>query len=598
MYRVSVAAKGGPLLAQHYELLSISSSSFCLTFDSICFRCRAWWPFLCQTPRKSVQMPPPPKGPVSGFAAAAKVLFDSAQRVGAVEPLGHSSKEYAQQLKKIQSHSKRRGGSLGGVSYKVSEFLAAQRVPTPQQAPSGPFKERSIAKKVPLIEIPSIQERATAEKHPATERVVRAPLDSPPSLRSLFSTRTEASTTAVPVLPPSPTPLESESAAPASPPVEDVLITEDKPIFEFRQQVAQQPAPEAVVQRSAVSAANQGSSTPARKSKPVISIPIASVGAAVEEAGGYAAAGDSSPDAAGTPMSAGFSVDMWEQQRERELERLQKKQEEEEQRRLMLMREQEHQTLGKEWVMHHTYKVSFEAELTVGGKLLRELFAADSASAAVLTFQKMIDAGARASTLLPAGLASVAYSIRCAHPTERQDLRRQLLDVAVKAKLPDHVMRKAHLLLSGGTDFLAAFSALTEVEKQHLDSRIILKAIQVLMWNERWEEALKLAKESRSNFHRGSEMVDLALLKASQLLEEGPRKEVVGYASQSLTENGRMSVRAKLLIASAERGAYRRTLLKQLTVSSDVDESIYAELFCARTRARRRLSWLRWLPGD
>ncbi|TPP40624.1 hypothetical protein CGC20_14045 [Leishmania donovani] len=479
-------------------------------------------------------MPPPPKGPVSGFAAAAKVLFDSAQRVGAVQPLEHSTKEYAQQLKKIQSHSKKRGGSLGGVSYKVAEFLAAQRPPTPPKAPSGLLKERTIAKKVPLIEIPSIPAKTTPEKHPVTERETRPPLELPPSLRSFVATKTEQSTVSAPA--PSPTP------------VEEVFITEDKPVFEVRQQVAPQPAPEAVVQTPVVSAVPQDALSPARKVKPVINIPIAAAGAAVLETAGDVAAGDSAPDVAVATATAGFSVD------------------------------QEHQTLGKEWVMRHTYKVSFEAELTVGGKLLRELFAADSAAAALATFRKMIDAGARASALLPAGLASVAYSIRSAHPAERLDLRRGLLDTVEKAKLPEHVMRKAHLLVSGGTEFLTAFGALTEEEKQRLDSRIILKALQILVWNERWEEALKLAKESRSNFRSGSEVVDLTLLRASQLLEEGPRKEVVAYASRSLTESGRMGARAKLLIASAERGTYRRTLLRQLTASSDVDESVYAEL--------------------
>lgn len=523
-------------------------------------------------------MPPPPKGPASGFSAAAKVLFDSAQRVGAVQPLEHSTKEYAQQLKKIQSHSKKRGGSLGGVSYKVAEFLAAQRQPTPPKAPSGPLKERTIAKKVPLIEIPCIPARTTAEKHPAAERETRPPLVLPPSLRSVLATKTELSTVSAPVSPPPPTHIAAVSAPPAPAPVEEVLITEDKPVFEVRQQLAPQPAPEAVVQTSVVAAVPQDALSPARKAKPVISVPIAAVGAAVVETARDVAVGDSAPDDAAATAAAGLSVDVWEQQRERELERLQKRQEEEEQRRLTLAREQEHRTLGKEWVMRHTYKVSFEAELTVGDKLLRELLAADSAATALSTFRKMIDAGARASALLPAGLASVAYSIRSAHPAERVDLRRDLLDTVEKAKLPDHVMRKAHLLVSGGTDFLTAFGALKEEEKQRLDSRIILKALQVLVWNERWEEALKLAKESRSNFRSGSEMVDLTLLRASQLLEEGPRKEVVAYASRSLTESGRMGARAKLLIASAERGTYRRTLLRQLTASSDVDETVYAEL--------------------
>nr|CAJ2476123.1 unnamed protein product [Leishmania braziliensis] len=515
-------------------------------------------------------MPPPYKKPISGFAAAAKVIFDSAQRVGAVQPLEHSAKQYAQQLKKIQSHSKKRGGSLGGVSYKVEEFLAAQRAPIPQQARPGQPKERTIAKRVPLIEIPVIIAKATAARTPATQRERGLPLEPPPSLTSLFATKTELRDVAAPASPSLPPPTAAESTAPATPPVEEVFITEDKPLFEVRQQVVPQPLPEAVIQPAVVCAKLQDASTHARKVKPVISIPIASVSTATVEA--------AAEEAVGSSATTNFSVDAWEQQRERELQQLQKKQEEEELQRLAVVREQEHETLGKEWVKRRTYKVSFEAERTAVTELLGELFVAGSANTALSIFQKMLDFGTRASALLPAALASVAYRIRTAPPSERLDLKRVLLEAMEKAKLPDHVMRKAHLLVSGGTDFLAAFGALTAEEKQHLDSRIILRAIQILAWNGRWEDALELAKRSRSNFRSGSDVMDLALLRASQLLEEGPRKELVTYATQNLTESGRLGVQAKLLIATSERGTYRRTLLKQLTASSDVDESIYAEL--------------------
>ena len=67
---------------------------------------------------------------------------------GAVLPLEQGTKQYAHQLKKIQSQSKKRGGSLGGVSYKVAEFLAAQRTPAPFPSPRTTVAlERTIAKK-------------------------------------------------------------------------------------------------------------------------------------------------------------------------------------------------------------------------------------------------------------------------------------------------------------------------------------------------------------------------------------------------------------------------------------------------------------------
>ncbi|CCD15332.1 unnamed protein product, partial [Trypanosoma congolense IL3000] len=108
-------------------------------------------------------------GGSSGFAAAAKVLFDSAKKVGAVKPLGSTNKLYAQQLKRIQTQSRRRGGSLGSVSYSVVEFLESQRsskaIPTRLPA--------SLVKRVPLIDIPMQQskkkEAVTQQKVPSKD---------------------------------------------------------------------------------------------------------------------------------------------------------------------------------------------------------------------------------------------------------------------------------------------------------------------------------------------------------------------------------------------------------------------------------------------
>ncbi|KAK7197458.1 PPR repeat [Novymonas esmeraldas] len=536
-------------------------------------------------------MPLPPQGPVSGLAAVARVVLDTAQRVGALEPLQQSRKEYTQELRKMQEQSKKRGGSLGGVSYKVAEFVAAQRPPAAEQVrPVTPLRPRTIARKVPLIDLPSLSPRAPTPARASAPSKNAGPTASPTPLLNLQLTKSSALRKEEAARSPSPSPLspslsprpvppvpavtaEPEPAMPAaSPHVEEVLITEDKPLFEVRQHVTS----DAVVPPTVVTSMKPQETIPqSRKMKPVISMPIAAESSVVEDTATEAAWGVAAP-AAGTVEE--LSVDVWEQQRERELERLQKSQEEEERRRLILVREAEHRTLGKEWVALRTRRAGRVVESAAGGKLLREVAAADSAAAALTAFQKMIDAGSRASSLLPAGLASVASRIRFASPVERLDLGHALLDVMEKAKQPDHLVRRARLLVSTGEGFLAAFDSLTATERRQLDSTLILKSLRSLVSQVRWEEALELAKQCRSNFRSGSDAVDLALLQSCHSLEEGPRKAVTEYASRSLTESGRMGRQAKLLVAKAERGAYRRTLLKQLTASSDVDEGVYAAL--------------------
>ncbi|KPI88291.1 hypothetical protein ABL78_2590 [Leptomonas seymouri] len=527
-------------------------------------------------------MPPSRKGSTSGFAAAAKVLFDSAQRVGAVQPLEQSTKEYAHQLKKIQSQSKKRGGSLGSVSYKVAEFLAAQRAPEPYPPRRAHVPlERSIAKKVPLIDIPPIPPNAAATAmrpllHSETKAVkVEAHARPTTPLASLFTAMAAPEAAATPSVLSSPPPEveATKSAAEIAPPVEEVLVVEDRPVFEVRQPAAALPAPAAIIQPIIVAKPIE-THMPVKRTKPVVSVPIAFD---VHSVGGSASAEDqaSSPLTTSPPS---FSVDAWEKQREKELERLQRKQYEEEQLRLAVVREKEHQTLGKEWVEQRTVTGAFEADLTPGGRLLREVYYASSVDAALSSFQKMIDAGAKAAALLPAGISSVAYHIREGNPAEQTRYKRLFLEMVEKAKLADILKRKAQLAVSSGSEFLAAYDALTSLERLRLDTTIVIKAVRLLLLGGRWEEALALARASRGSFRSGSEAVDLTLLRICRGLEEGPRKEVVAYATQSLTEQGRLGKTAKLLIARTETGVYRRTLLKQIAASSDVDEVVYAEL--------------------
>lgn len=512
-------------------------------------------------------MPPVQKGPSSGFAAAAKVLFDSAQRVGAVKPLESSTRQYAHQLKKIQDQSKKRGGSLGGVSYKVAEFLATQRTPPAQLNRSPHAGSRSVAKKVPLIDIPfSAKEKRgnTVRGGPVPSKektlsstsklVVPAILEASPRIE-------------VPAVKPSeaqPTVKETSTRIPWA---EEVLITEDKPLFENAVPSDPLPTVAPAIVYSRVPKPAPSEALPQRKPKPVIAVPIAAKRAEESETLPVL-------DSAVSPLS----VDAWEQQREKELERLQKKQEEAEQVRLAALRAEEHVTLGKEWVERRSTVSSPDSKKMFGGGLLHDVYFAKSVEEAFSSFQKLLDSGARGVELLPSAIASIVFQIRKASVPQQMKLGEEFLDFMQRSKISEDLITKARLGLTGGETFLSSFRTLSPESKQRLDRVIVQKAVKALITNGGWEEAIEVVSQSHLNTNSRDESLQLTLLRNAFRLDAEAKKEVIAFASRNLTDQNRMGRTAKLLAARGESGVYRRSLLKQLAASPDVDEAVYAEL--------------------
>lgn len=510
------------------------------------------------------------RGSGSGFVVAAKVLFDSAQKVGVVKPLEESNKEYAQQLKKIQSQSKKRGGSLGGVSYKVAEFLATQRTPVAPTKPR-PTVNRSIAKKVPLINIPMPPglrkgvdlSRATPAPDPKPAGKAEppqslsmpvAPLIVPPTDSATHEKKKGAASGPAP------------EAAPPELPLPNVLITEDEPLFRVQDRAPAHITPSVTVARTR----EEVPQAPApRRARPVLSVPITS----------SSASSASIQPKADTPAAAEvLSVSSWEQQREQEMERLQQKQMEAENRRLAVLREQEHRTMGDAWVDKRSQEAPNISKQTEEMKLIHSMYFSDSMEDGVKQFQKLVKAGSRGAPLIPAAVGILTRRAIHSGPMERPAAVESLFELLERSNVAADEVAKARIATSNGDDVLTAYNSLSDSAKTMLSRPLARRVVAAYMQDKKWEDALRVIEQSNAVSTDRSGSLELLALRFSYILEQEDRTEFLGQMTKRMTASGRMGKEARLALARAEKGMNRRTLLQQIAASADADEVVYADL--------------------
>lgn len=97
------------------------------------------------------------RGGGSELSAVARVLFESAAKSGIIS--GDSRKKFAKQLQRLATQSKQSGGSLDGVSMRMSEFV--KRETEVRQQPRVPLPS---TKGVPSLNIPSLDDGHASSK--------------------------------------------------------------------------------------------------------------------------------------------------------------------------------------------------------------------------------------------------------------------------------------------------------------------------------------------------------------------------------------------------------------------------------------------------
>lgn len=306
------------------------------------------------------------------FGSVARILFENATRSGVVPTA--AKKDFAVQLGKMRHSSKKRGGSLGSVSFNISEFVGRELPPLTR--PTKPAA--STAKPIPLINIP-LKPRPVAvtaanlvapQQQPATTTTTvnsvtsansSLRLDLPlshkaestkvaqspsPSLQTAevptVAKRTTLATTLATALaePPTPAPATQQ-------PKRRVVIAEEKmepttnTMSSPRGTVVPSAIPTTVVPSVTASVPLQGSSSaPAKKKpmlKPVLHVPEVEVPTTASDVPSM------------TTGAASVTVDDWEQQRATEMAQLLEAQRLEDERLAELARLKENELLGNAW---------------------------------------------------------------------------------------------------------------------------------------------------------------------------------------------------------------------------------------------------------
>ncbi|KAH9599702.1 Pentatricopeptide repeat [Trypanosoma melophagium] len=544
-------------------------------------------------------------GSVSGFAAAAKVLFDSAKKVGAVEPIGVTSKLYAQQLKKIQSQSRKKGGSLGSVSYKVAEFLSTQRTPKVNVIRSS----TSIAKRVPLIDIPlqqpkkkgsSTEDKPQVKKVPTLDFIYKKGGDQDVKLGTikketpLKNTKTSSvesllSEQAVPSLDfitdsKKTKPLQTPSKPVASLAKEEeekkevflnetttplevtkVTISEDKPLFEST--VSIKPMMRDTIDHTVAALFEKSERKPHTPIKPSITVPISSE-----------IASSSSPSAAPIApiQDETISVDVWELQREREIEQLRKSQENAEKERLALQREEEYKTLGDEWVKRRT-STSPICEKDPKTGILEKMYLSTQWETCFQYFNQLVSTSTPSSVVSKQAVRIMEKRLKYVPLSHRETIKSALLK-ELKDRRLNNELSKFELRHENGETFLNKFRSASDTVKDSLDIFTVSKAVNALVSNGAWEEAIQLVENSKQRFNDKNGLLESKLLTTSRNLDPEAVIMVTDYVLKTLTASDRLGKTHKLELARLEKGPRRRQMISQLVSSSDVDEVVYAEL--------------------
>ncbi|CUG57903.1 Hypothetical protein, putative [Bodo saltans] len=116
------------------------------------------------------------RGSGSEFSAVARVLFDNAAKSGIIT--GDSRKQFAKQLQRLATQSKRNGGSLADVSMRMSEFVSRESSAAELQTATQGLNRQAMLKGIPSLNVPSLKQRDDAADRKRGPQTVGASPDS------------------------------------------------------------------------------------------------------------------------------------------------------------------------------------------------------------------------------------------------------------------------------------------------------------------------------------------------------------------------------------------------------------------------------------
>lgn len=515
-----------------------------------------------------------------GLAAAARVLFDSAQKSGALPATAKTDEQYALQLKRIQKQSKKKGGSLGQVSYKLADFLAAaQRPEKPQDKPAPP--RSTLVDNVPLLHpmvTPAVPTQRAAQPLP----------EAPP--RSKESDRQRAAETPTPEAP-SPPKTEQRWAD----------ISEIKPLFERTRPDSDEGEPvTTALPRAAVapsqidlktvdSTQDEPAAPAARKERQAVAAPI--FVPSPQELREKDSSPLQPPDETVEAVTAAdpLSTDTWERQREKELERLRQRQAEAEQERLRLQKVEENRVLGLAWLKERTRgfpQVSVDTQ-TPTYTLLSETTTVEEQLAA---FKKLASSGPAGIAAALSTIAKLTKRIHCLPVEERGSMTERLFSVLDSCKAPEELVLRATMYLGSPEQCLQAYDKLTPSQSEKIRDGVLCgKIIYHLAAAGRWEDAfraLQRVDETSNTSSSKNTYAERCLLRGARVLPRESLDSVLALVEKRLEDTDRMSKEVKMTIAQLSERFKKRAILAQLAASPDADEAVFALLIRSSDEAK------------
>ncbi|EPY22281.1 hypothetical protein STCU_08264 [Strigomonas culicis] len=283
-----------------------------------------------------------------------------------------------------------------------------------------------------------------------------------------------------------------------------------------------------------------------------------------------------------TPTVETLSVDTWELQREREMARLRQKREEAEQQKLKAIKEEEHRTLGLEWlqkrsILNEKPNISENADLC-------KIYFSNNIRASLDVLQKISESATRNPEVSTAACLMVASQVGFAEPGEKKQLEERLLSLVKQLRLSEESIRKVKLFMYTDEAFDETLRELPPSTRQSLDPLLVKKGVRFLMMKGSWEEAIALVEENGSRFMDTTGALELLLLRLTSFLDAEAKQSVATYATRVLNDKNRLGKDAKIALALCETGLTRKNMLAQLAAAPDADEKIYAELIKRSSR--------------
>ncbi|PWV13403.1 hypothetical protein C3747_43g205 [Trypanosoma cruzi] len=341
-------------------------------------------------------------------------------------------------------------------------------------------------------------------------------------------------------------------------------IVEEKPLFETTVVSAQKPS--FLAEHDLATLFEKVVHVPEKIVKPKITVPIS-------------AKEPSAKVPHVEPVKSGaMSVDAWELQREREIEQLRKSQENAEKERLAMKREEEHKTLGDEWVQHRTTvakKTVGQTDLTAC--MIEKMYFSNQWEACFKSFGQLVSISGASSSALKQAVRIMESRLRYVPLEQREIVRSALLKELKQRRLHDEVV-KFELRHCVGEAFLQLYHSAPSSVKDTLDFYTVAKAISLLVSAGSWQEAVELVGNSQKRFNDKTGLHELRLLFSASFLDKDAAKSVKEFVSGTLAAFERFGKVHKLQLAKMEKGAHRRQMILQLIASNHVDEAIYAEL--------------------